>query len=40
MKNLTVQWNKIWLSEINWEKYISLTDMAKEFWESNILIAS
>jgi len=40
MKNLTVKWNKIGLSEINWEKYISLTDMAKEFWESNILIAS
>ena len=39
-KKIIVQGNPIQLSEINGEKYISLTDMAKEFGEPNVLIAS
>ena len=40
MKKITVQGNKIDLLEVNGEKYISLTDMAKDFGEPNVLIAS
>ena len=40
MKNLIVNWNNIRISEKNQEIYISLTDMAKNFWEPNILISS
>ena len=37
---ITVQGNSIQISEIKGEKYISLTDMAREFGEPNVLIAN
>lgn len=40
LKKITVKWKIIQISEVNGEKYISLTDMAQEFGEPNVLIAS
>jgi len=40
MKKLIVQGSKIQLLEVNGEKYISLTDLAREFGDPSVLIAN